>query len=151
MSLPPCALDWSAVFLLWRFLVMLMRWDTTIAQARARLCLSHKTKSRSLDQMAICVLLMRAANALTGLHICLSLIYTSILIIWHCEKPMFDMLGPMAIFCYIFEQRMALCKFEPRIKNPQDPPLVCTRLEPKQVIATIAELCKFFRRSVCAL
>ena len=58
--------------------VTMARRETTFAQARARLSLSHKTKSRALDQMACgtqCNKLMRATNALTGCVICLSLFH----------------------------------------------------------------------------
>ena len=57
----------------YRIVKWLCPWlETTIAQAWTHLTLSHKTKSRALNQMA-CVPLMRAADALTCLHICLSL------------------------------------------------------------------------------
>ena len=58
--------------------VTMARRETTFAQARARLSLSHKTKSRALGQMACgtqCNKLMRVTNALTGLVICLSLFH----------------------------------------------------------------------------
>ena len=63
--------------------------------------------TRSLGQMVMYVPKVRAANTQTGLHICLSLIYNSI-ITWLCEELLFGMLAQMAIFCFICEQRIAL-------------------------------------------